>query len=54
MKNESLAKQILKDPSASDFLKLAITKNLNRDACDAANDAEMLLAVFAPDSFAKI
>jgi hypothetical protein len=34
--------RILKDPSASSWLKMTITSSLQRDPVDAANDAEVL------------
>jgi len=37
---------ILKDPSASNWLKRAIAENLQRDPVDALNDIEALKAVF--------
>lgn len=38
----SQAAQILSDPAASYWLKDALRAALNRDACDALNDAEAL------------
>lgn len=37
--------EILNDPAASDWLKLALASALERDPVDAANDAEVLAAV---------
>ena len=39
------SQQILSDPSASNWIKLALTSALSRDPVDALNDAEVLLAV---------
>ncbi|MGH8159244.1 MAG: hypothetical protein ACREPQ_14080 [Rhodanobacter sp.] len=42
-----LAAEILADPSASFWLKAALTSALERDCVDAANDAELLAEVLA-------
>jgi hypothetical protein len=39
--------EILNDPSASNWLRDALRKALDRDPVDAANDAEILAAVLA-------
>jgi hypothetical protein len=44
--NNQLAQAVLSDYAASDFLKFAIRKLQARDSVDAANDVEMLNAIF--------
>jgi hypothetical protein len=42
---DSLAARVLSDPAASYWLKDAVRALMDRDACDALNDAEALREV---------
>ena len=44
--NNQLAQAVLNDYAASDFLKFTIRKLQTRDSVDAANDVEILNAIF--------